>query len=378
MADILTGTTAGKIELLANLKNYDSFIIVLKNFFYQNFRFGMKLSIVDLSAIQRNGSRHQAYMNTLEMAQKAEEWGFERIWLAEHHGTAALAGRAPEILIPFIAANTKKIKVGSGSVLLNHYSPFKVAEVFSTLEELFPGRIDMGIGRATTGPVSDLALQRNRSYRQTTDDSSEQLYELLCWMNDDFDEKHTFSRTKVYKDGSLPDFWLLGSSSWSASAAAQLGLRYSFAGFINPSQSYQITDNYRRFFKPSKAATGIEKPELILSLHVYCAETDEEAAKLSAPVQLMLKRLMMGDINSLPEDEETAVRLLGGLREPIQLQNPQQPPQILAGTPQKLKVWLSEISEAFGADEIMIQCLTANHSSRLKSHRLLAESFGMI
>ena len=129
----------------------------------------MKLSLVDLSPVPKNGDRHQAILNTLEMAQKAEEWGYERIWLAEHHATKSMAGRSPEVLIPFIAANTKTIRVGSGSVLLNHYSPFKVAEVFNTLEDMFPGRIDMGIGRATTGPITDIALQRNRSYRQTTE-----------------------------------------------------------------------------------------------------------------------------------------------------------------------------------------------------------------
>lgn len=336
----------------------------------------MKLSIVDLSPVHKNSNRSQALLNTLEMAQKGEQWGYERIWLAEHHGTAALAGRSPEVLIPFIASQTNRIKVGSGAVLLNHYSPFKVAEVFSTLEELFPGRIDMGIGRATTGPVSDIALQRNRSFRQTSDDSADQLSELLNWMNDSFDVSNAFSQTKVYKDNSIPDFWLLGSSQWSSMAAAQNGLRYSFAGFINPAQSFQITENYRRFFKPSNKATGIQKPELILSFHIYCAPTDEEAAKMSAPVQLMLRRLMTGDINSLPEDEETAVGLLGGLKEPVQMTNPYQPPQILAGTPEKIFRWLSEIADVFCADEIMVQCVTANHESRLKSHKLLAQTFG--
>src|SRR5687768_915055 len=196
-----------------------------------------------------------------------------------------MAGRTPEVMIPFIASRTNKIRVGSGSVLLNHYSPFKVAETFSTLEDMFPGRIDMGIGRATTGPVTDVALQRIRSFRQTTDDSGEQLAELVAWMEDSFDSEHPFSQVKVHKNGSIPEFWLLGSSPWSASAAAQLGLRYSFAGFINPSQSYQITESYKRNFKPSKKLAGAERPELILSLSVYCAETEEEAARLSAPVQ---------------------------------------------------------------------------------------------
>lgn len=338
----------------------------------------MKLSIVDLSVISKNSNRRQAFLNTLDMAQKAEQWGFNRIWLAEHHGTAALAGRAPEILIPFIAANTNKIRVGSGSVLLNHYSPFKIAEIFGTLEELYPKRIDMGIGRASTGPISDIALQRNRQFRQTTDDSLEQLTELLAWIEDNFPSNHPFSKTKVYKDDTIPDFWLLGSSKWSANTAAQHGLRYSFAGFINPAQSFEITKHYRENFKPSSSPTGISKPELMLSLHVYCAPTEEDAARLSAPVQLMLRRLMMGDINSLPEDEDRAIELLGGLPEPLLMIDPRNPPQILAGTPVKISRWLADISDAYGADEIMIQCVTGNHEARLLSHQLLAQSLGMI
>ena len=336
----------------------------------------MKLSIVDLSPVPNNGDRHQALYNTLEMAQKAEEWGYERIWLAEHHGTRAMAGRSPEVMIPFIAANTKKIRVGSGSVLLNHYSPFKVAEVFSTLEEMYPGRIDMGIGRATTGPITDVALQRNRSFQQTSEDSAEQLVELLAWMDESFDKKHPFSQIKVYKNDGIPDFWLLGSSQWSASAAAQLGLRYSFAGFINPAQSYQITEYYRREFKPSVHKTGIKKPELILSLSIYCAYTDEEAVRLSAPAQLMMQQLRKtGDTSRMMEDEDTAIKLLGGLPEPEKMLDPRQPPRIIAGTPEKLKRWLTEIAEVYGTDEIMVQCISANHKARLLSHKLLAESF---
>lgn len=338
----------------------------------------MKLSLVDLSPLPYGGDRHQAILNTLDMAQNAEKWGYSRIWLAEHHAAGGMAGRSPEALIPFIAAGTKTIKVGSGSVLLNHYSPFKVAEVFSTLEDIFPGRIDMGIGRATTGPITDIALQRNRAHRQTTDDSGEQLEELVAWMENGFDTKHPFSQIKVYNNGSIPDFWVLGSSPWSASAAANLGLRYSFAGFINPSQSFRITQSYKADFKPSVTATGVTKPELILSLSIYCAPTDEEAARLSAPVQLMMRRMMTGDTQSPLEDEDTATRLIGGLQEPEQLIDPRVPPRILAGTPEKLHLWLTEIAEAYGTDEIMVQCITSNHEGRLLSHKLLAERFNLV
>lgn len=333
----------------------------------------MRLSLVDLSPVPGR-DRHKAILNTLDMAQKAEEFGYSRIWLAEHHGTGSMAGRSPEVLIPFIAANTNTIKVGSGSVLLNHYSPFKVAEVFNTLEDMFPGRIDMGIGRATTGPVTDIALQRNRAYRQTSDDSGEQLAELEAWMNNSFDKSHPFSQVKMHNNGSLPQFWLLGSSPWSAGAAAQLGLRYSFAGFINPGQAYQITQSYKRDFKPSVHATGTGNPELILSLSIYCAETDEAAARMAAPVQLMMKRLMAGDIQSPMEDEDNAIRILGGLPQPEQLTDPCFPPRMLVGTPDKVAGWLKEIGHTFGTDEIMVQCITANHETRVWSHKLLAEA----
>ncbi|HLS30063.1 MAG TPA: MsnO8 family LLM class oxidoreductase, partial [Flavobacteriaceae bacterium] len=160
----------------------------------------MKLSLIDLSPVPYNGTRADAYQNTIETAQHIEQLGYHRIWLAEHHNSPQLGGRAPEVLIPTIASKTSKIRVGSGSVLLNHYSPFKVAEIFGSLEELFPGRIDLGIGRATTGPISDVALQRNRSFRQETNDSMEQLVELLTWFDQSFESDHPFSQVKVFRD----------------------------------------------------------------------------------------------------------------------------------------------------------------------------------
>src|SRR5690606_5382110 len=141
----------------------------------------MRLSIVDLSVVPPGGTRHDAFRNSIELAQRAEKWGYDRFWVAEHHGAPSMAGRAPEVLIAALAAETERIRVGSGSVLLNHYSPFKVAEVFSTLNEIYPGRIDLGAGRATTGPVLDLALQQDRSAPFRAD-SSQQILELVAWL----------------------------------------------------------------------------------------------------------------------------------------------------------------------------------------------------
>ena len=141
----------------------------------------IKLSYIELGAIAQGESPNQTLENMIVTAQKAEELGFHRVWLGEHHNTPNFIAKAPEITIPYIASHTKKIRVGSGSVLLNHYSPFKVAEVFTLLSSMFPGRIDLGIGRATTGPASDFALQRIRDMQRNPNDSEEQLVEILNW-----------------------------------------------------------------------------------------------------------------------------------------------------------------------------------------------------
>ncbi|CAM1339272.1 MsnO8 family LLM class oxidoreductase [Tenacibaculum aestuarii] len=338
----------------------------------------MKLSVLDLSIVPKNGDRHQALMNSLELAQQADALGFSRFWVAEHHAAGTGAGRTPEVMIPFIAAQTKKIKVGSGAVLLNHYSPFKVAETFNSLEELFPKRIDMGIGRATGGQIVDMALQRHRSvYRQNINDSADQLIELLHWMNQGFDPENPFSEIKSHHNGTTPEFWLLGSGPWSSNAAAELGLRYAFAGFINPTMSYGIAQHYHQNFKPIAHESGSRKPQLMLALNVFAAETEEEAHRMTAPLQLFEYRLRTkADTQSLLEDEDTAIKLLGDrYKKPEELIDPKQPPKVLASTPEKLYGWLTQIAEVYGTDEIMLQTITGNHEARLKSQKLLAEVF---
>ena len=336
----------------------------------------IKLSLVELGAIGYGRSRAEAVKDVIETAQKIEEWGYNRIWLAEHHNTANMISRAPEVIIPLVASNTSRIRVGSGSVLLNHYSPFKVAEVFTLLGDMFPRRIDMGIGRATTGPVSDFALQRNRSTLQNNEDSEEQLIELLNWLIDGFDERSVFSQIKAYHDGdNLPDFWLLGSSQWSAYTAGSLGLNYSFAGFINPDQAYNITHKYRDNFTPGAHKLGGDRPRLMLSLSIYCADTVEDAGKLAAPMLVMMQRLMQGDMNSPIESEDNAVALLGGVPSPSVLSDGRIPPRYLIGTPDTIQKDLIEIAAAFDVDEIMVQCISHNMDNRLKCLKLLADVF---
>src|SRR5690554_6692873 len=336
----------------------------------------MQLSLIELGAIGPGQSGSDAIKDMIHTAQKIEEWGFSRYWLAEHHNTANFISRAPEVTIPLIAANTSRLRVGSGSVLLNHYSPFKVAEVFTLLVDMFPGRIDMGIGRATTGPVSDFALQRNRSFQQRTDDSEEQLTELINWLTDGFEERSVFSKARAhFGPKNLPEFWLLGSSPWSAYTAGSLGLNYAFAGFINPGQAHLNAARYRDNFIPAAHRLGETKPRLMLSLSIYCGDTLEDAGKLAAPQIVMMHRMRQGDIHSPLESEERAVELLGAVPEPAPLTYPTLPPQYLIGTPDSIQKDLHAIAAAFQTEEIMIQCISNNLHTRMRCLELLSEAF---
>ncbi len=336
----------------------------------------MKLSIVDISTVLPGETRRDALLHSIELAQHAEKLGYERIWLAEHHGAAFVAGRAPEVLIGAIAANTKSIRVGSGSVLLNHYSSFKVAEVFCTLNELYPDRIDLGAGRATTGPVTDFALQQDRS-KQFHSNSDEQITELVSWLDNSFPANHPFSRSPVYTIDSKPRLHVLGSSPWSSSAAAQLGLRYVFAGFINQGQALSIVNSYRSNFNPADGQSGISSPEVILALHVVCADTEEEARRQLAPVHVMYGNLSKGILDAAIPGPDDSVRALGGLPA-LQKYIPGSgvPPKFIGGTPESVQQQLQAIASDFSVDEFMIQDMITDHQARLYSYELLGGIIG--
>ena len=215
----------------------------------------MQLSVLDQSPIAEGSTPAQALHNTLDLAEHAERLGYHRYWVAEHHATPALACAAPEILIGAIASRTERIRVGSGGVMLPHYSPLKVAETFSSLSGLHPERIDLGLGRAPgTDPMTMLALQRDRR-SQPRDDFIEQLMELLALLEDRMPSDHPFARHARTLPGlpERPEPWLLGSSSDSATWAGQLGLPYAFADFINP-EGATYAELYHTRFTPSPRA----------------------------------------------------------------------------------------------------------------------------
>src|SRR5258705_905048 len=264
------------------------------------------LSVLDQSPISEGSVGGDALRNSIDLAQHVEALGYVRYWVAEHHGTPMLASAAPEILIGAVAAATSRIKVGSGGVMLPHYSPLKVAEVFSMLTALSPGRIDLGLGRA---PGSDretmFALQRDRR-QASPDDFPEQLAELLAYLEDDLPADHPFARL-----GALPgrpegpEPWLLGSSLQSAIWAGQLGLPYAFADFIN-SDAEHIAARYRDEFTPSRR---LEAPRPAVAVWAICADSDEEARRLATSSRMAMAMLRRGRLIPVPPVDK-AVRFL--------------------------------------------------------------------
>jgi len=239
----------------------------------------LKLSIVDQSPVSAGFTPADALQNTIDLARLGDRLGYTRYWIAEHHAMDTLASPAPEILIARVAAETTSIRVGSGGILLPHYSPMKVAEVFRMLHALYPGRIDLGIGRAPGGTqLESYALQRDRRQRLQAEDFVEQIEELRHFFDDDFPPKHPFARIGLSpKMPGKPEIWMLGSSMWSAEAAAKLGLPYAFAHFINQQPTRQAIEHYRRNFTPSRDLAALRA---IVATGALCAESSEETGRL--------------------------------------------------------------------------------------------------
>ena len=322
------------------------------------------LSVLDQSPISEGSVGGDALRNSIDLAQHAEALGYERYWIAEHHGTPMLASAAPEILIAAVAAATSRIKVGSGGVMLPHYSPLKVAEVFSMLAALYPGRIDLGLGRA---PGSDretmFALQRDRR-QASPDDFPEQLAELLAYFEDDFPAGHPLARLAALPGGpERPEVWLLGSSPQSAIWAGELGLPYVFADFINPAGA-EIAQLYRQRFVPSRRRAA---PYVGVAVSVVCAESDDEAERLASSSRMAMTLLRQGQLIAVPP-VETALTF-------FEDQPPPSGRRAVVGGPPTVRAGVEEVVESYGADEAMIVTITYDHEARRRSYELVAGAF---
>ena len=278
----------------------------------------LRLSVLDQSPVPAGSSPGQALQNSVALARLVDGLGYTRFWMSEHHAMDTLACTAPEIMLARIGAETKRIRIGSGGIMLPHYTPLKVAEVFRTLHALYPGRVDLGIGRAPGGgPIEALALKRDRKTKML-DDFPEQVSELLAFLNHgepghSFPEGHPFAGIRVSPEMSGgPDVWMLGSSMWSAAAAVEFGLPYSFAHFFSPVHTRAAIETYRRGFI---ASAYRKEAEATVAVGVICAETQEEAEFLSASVRLLQRRIRQGDRRPVasPEDAVRELKLLGDM-----------------------------------------------------------------
>ena len=339
----------------------------------------MDLSVLDLSPVPEGGTAVEAYEQTVDAAKHAERLGFDRFWVAEHHGMAErLAGTTPEVLLGHLAAETESIRLGSGAVLLNHYSPFKVAEQFGALDGLAPGRVDAGLGRANGSPAVDRALGTSRRKTNPDEDHRQKITAVVNHLYDDFPEHHQYADIEIPgSDAEEPVPWVLGSSASSAKIAGQLGLRFCFAAFIRPQFAVPAFEAYREEFEPSSLAGGIDEPEGMVALNAVAAETDEAAARLRAVAEASFKRMERGEIGTTPSVEE-AIDELGGVPEPTpSTLDEDEWPRAISGGPETISGLLEQLADRVGVEEMMIQHVVPEHDAALRSHELIAEGVGI-
>ena len=329
------------------------------------------LSILDQSPIPSNRTATDALQATLELAQAAERWGYYRYWLAEHHGLLGLADPCPEILLTRIASATARIRVGTGGIMLPYYSPFKIAEQFRMLCALFPDRVDLGVGRAPGSDRLTAQAMSGGSYN-SADDFPQQVFDLVRYLDGSLPADHPFAKVTVQpKIDHAPEVWVLGSSDFGGALAAHLGLRFTFAHFINAQRGDQVARAYRDQFRPSPREA---KPYSMVAVFVICAETDSEAEAVASSIDLRRLQMDYGLNTPIPTREEAQARSYSD-EEKARMQWHRG--RSVIGTPDKVVARLKEIEQQFAADELMIITVTGDYASRLRSHELLAEAWAL-
>jgi luciferase family oxidoreductase group 1 len=330
------------------------------------------LSILDLSVVTSGTKPAAALRNSIDLARYADALGFTRYWLAEHHNLASVASPAPDIMIGQIAAVTKNIRVGSGGVMLPNHAPLVVAERFKMLEALFPGRIDLGLGRAPGTDGATAHALRSRLDRREGDDFLERLHELMLWETRGFPPNHPFNQVVAMPDDTpLPPIWLLGSSDYSAELAAQVGMGYAFAHHFASYDAIAAMTNYRARFKQ----TGWrETPYAILAVAVVAAETDAEADRLAASMDLNRLLRERGQYVPLPSIEEAQAYPYTDADRAAVARNRS---RLFVGSPSTVMQKLEPMISASQADELMVITAVYDHEARKKSYSLLADAFGL-
>jgi luciferase family oxidoreductase group 1 len=319
-------------------------------------------SILDLSPIAEGSDAGQSFRNTLDLAQHGESWGYNRFWLAEHHGMPGIASAATAVLIGYVAAGTSSIRVGAGGIMLPNHSPLVIAEQFGTLESLFPGRIELGLGRAPgSDQITARALRRNLA--SDSDEFPHDVVELMDYFSSD--QKQAV--VAIPGAGLNVPIWILGSSLFGAQLAAALGLPYAFASHFAPAQMMQAIALYRATFQPS---AQLDKPYVMLGFNVFAADTDEEAKFRATSMQQAFVNLRSGRPSRLPPPVDDYWNRIGP-QERALLE------QVLScsavGSPETVSRELKAFIARTGADELMITSQIFEHAARLRSYEITAD-----
>jgi luciferase family oxidoreductase group 1 len=326
------------------------------------------LSVLDQTPVIDGHSVADAIAATLELAQLADDLGYTRYWCAEHHGLRAVSNPCPEVMLARLGSLTKRIRIGSGGVMLPYYSPFKVAEQFLMLEALFPNRVDLGVGRAPGGDMRTAQAVAAGQYNRG-EIFAEQVADLVALMSGRLPLDHLAQGVLLQPQiATRPQLWMLGSSDFGGMLAARLGMRFAFAHFINAHFGHQVGEAYRDRFTPGHE----EEPYLAASVFVICADTEKEAADLEKAVDLRRVQMAYGLNAPIPSIEQGHLQEFG---ERDQLVIDREKPRSIIGTPESVTARLTEVKNQFDADELIILTVAGSYHARLRSYELLAQAF---
>jgi luciferase family oxidoreductase group 1 len=332
----------------------------------------LPLSVLDLVPFVSGSTSISALSNAAELARAVDRLGYKRLWYAEHHNIPGIATTTPEILIAHVGSMTTRIRLGAGGVMLPNHSPLKVAESYRLLEAIYPGRIDLGIGRApgTDGPTA-LALRRSRQ-ALIADDFVEQLGELVAWGSVKAPPDLPFRGIRAMPDDRpLPPLYLLGSSDYGARLAAEMGVGFAFAGHFSPDPPDLAMDLYRTGFSTNGA---LDKPHAILALSVYCADTEEAAERMASSMLLSFVQLRTGRPCRLPSPEEAMAHAFAPEEQAIAARYKKLQ---IVGTPEQVLARIEAIATRTGSDEVMVATNAFDPAARIRSYELLAQVFGL-
>jgi luciferase family oxidoreductase group 1 len=329
----------------------------------------LRLSVLDQSPVRQGGTARQALEETIQLARLTDQLGYTRFWVSEHHNTGTLAGSAPEVLLGRLGAETQHIRLGSGGVMLPHYSALKVAENFRLLESLYPGRIDLGIGRAPgTDRLTAHVLNPQNTFRD--EDFIDQLMDLRSFLRDEKVPNTVHEKVKAAPFATtMPELWLLSSSGQSGLFAAHIGASFSFAHFINPIGGPDMVRLYKERFRPSDELAA---PRATVALFVLCADTEAKAQELAETLALQMLKLETGDHTSIGSyDTVRNYPLSPELRARLMYHRQ----RMVSGTPEQVHAQLTQLAVSYGVEEVTAVTITYDFADRLRSYELLANVF---